>query len=138
MLKYIICDIDGTIAKRVTDRSPYDMTRVSEDEVKQEIKELLLALNQAGIVILYFTGRTELARKDTLEWIRINELPILALHMRQLHDKRQDFMVKRDMFKQLKKQFFTDPLFILDDRDSVVRMWRKLGLTCLQVAPGKF
>jgi hypothetical protein len=27
---------------------------------------------------------------------------------------------------------------VLDDRDQVVTMWRGLGLTCLQVAPGDF
>ena len=27
---------------------------------------------------------------------------------------------------------------VLDDRDSVVAMWRAMGLTCLQVAPGAF
>ena len=26
----------------------------------------------------------------------------------------------------------------LDDRDRVVKMWRKLGLTCLQVNEGNF
>ena len=29
-------------------------------------------------------------------------------------------------------------LFVLDDRSQVVKMWRELGLTCLQVADGNF
>ena len=29
-------------------------------------------------------------------------------------------------------------LVIFEDRASVVKMWRELGLTCLQVAPGEF
>ena len=29
-------------------------------------------------------------------------------------------------------------LFILDDRNGVVEMWRSLGLKCLQVAEGNF
>lgn len=31
-----------------------------------------------------------------------------------------------------------DVRVVLDDRDSVVKMWRSLGLTCLQVALGEF
>jgi hypothetical protein len=31
-----------------------------------------------------------------------------------------------------------DVQFVLDDRDQVVEMWRAMGLTCLQVAPGNF
>jgi uncharacterized protein YcfJ len=31
-----------------------------------------------------------------------------------------------------------DVAFVIDDRDKVVRMWRDLGLTCLQVADGAF
>lgn len=27
---------------------------------------------------------------------------------------------------------------VFDDRDKVVAMWRRQGLTCLQVAPGDF
>ena len=29
-------------------------------------------------------------------------------------------------------------LFVLDDRDSVVAQWRKMGVSCFQVAPGAF
>ena len=27
---------------------------------------------------------------------------------------------------------------VFDDRDKVVNMWREVGLTCMQVAPGNF
>ena len=27
---------------------------------------------------------------------------------------------------------------VFDDRDKVVKMWREIGLTCMQVAPGNF
>lgn len=30
------------------------------------------------------------------------------------------------------------PLYIYDDRQKVVDMWRSKGLTCFQVAPGNF
>ena len=30
------------------------------------------------------------------------------------------------------------PLFAVEDRNSVVKMWRDLGLTCMQVAEGNF
>ena len=35
--------------------------------------------------------------------------------------------------------FHIDDVFlVVDDRQKVVNMWRDLGLTCVQVAPGDF
>jgi len=31
-----------------------------------------------------------------------------------------------------------DVVAVFDDRDKVVNMWREIGLTCMQVAPGNF
>ena len=47
--------------------------------------------------------------------------------------------------EKLKKQMLDESLAtvedifcVFDDRQKVVDMWRSLGLTCLQVAPGDF
>ncbi len=57
--------------------------------------------------------------------------------MRAAHDDRADAVIKREIYdKEIGPRF--DVLCVLDDRDQVVRMWRGLGLVCLQVAPGDF
>lgn len=57
--------------------------------------------------------------------------------MRPEGDKRKDSIVKAELFdKHIKDNYAVD--FVLDDRNQVVKMWRDMGLKCLQVAPGEF
>jgi hypothetical protein len=46
-------------------------------------------------------------------------------------------VVKREIFDRSIRHVW-QVRGVLDDRDQVVRMWRDLGLTCAQVAPGDF
>jgi hypothetical protein len=57
--------------------------------------------------------------------------------MRPAGDMRKDAIVKRELFDRHVRDRY-DVTCILDDRSQVVDMWRSLGLTCLQVAPGEF
>jgi hypothetical protein len=57
--------------------------------------------------------------------------------MRAAGDSRRDSIVKREIFDDRIRQVW-HVKGVLDDRDQVVRMWRDLGLTCVQVAPGDF
>jgi hypothetical protein len=56
--------------------------------------------------------------------------------MRKDKDYRQDYIVKQDILdKHIDK---SKVWVVLDDRDQVVQMWRRNGLTCLQVSDGNF
>lgn len=67
----------------------------------------------------------------------VMEVPYEALYMRGLSDARQDAVIKKEICqREIETRF--EVLCVLDDRNQTVRMWRKLGLTCLQVAPGNF
>ena len=59
------------------------------------------------------------------------------LHMRKKGDMRKDAVIKKEMFEKHVKNNF-NVCFIFDDRQLVVEMWREMGITCLQVAPGDF
>jgi len=59
------------------------------------------------------------------------------LRMRKNGDYTPDDVLKKAWLDEL----FPDKGYILcvfDDRDKVVNMWRREGLTCFQVAPGNF
>ena len=59
------------------------------------------------------------------------------LVMRKTGDYRKDSIVKREMFEEHIEGKY-NVLFVLDDRNQVVDMWRKeLGLTCLQCNYGR-
>lgn len=49
----------------------------------------------------------------------------------------EDSIIKRELFEAHVRDTYA-VRFVLDDRNQVVRMWRSLGLTCLQVADGAF
>ena len=131
----IICDIDGTLA-HMKDRSPYDWSRVYQDEVDPIIKKLLDTIKYKYLIILT-SGRDEVCREETNKWLRENDVPYGMLLMRLEGDIRKDSIVKRELFERYIRDYYNIE-FVLDDRNQVVDMWRSLGLKCLQVQEGDF
>jgi len=60
-----------------------------------------------------------------------------TLFMRPDGDFRADNIVKQEIYDTHIKGKH-DVLFVMDDRQQVVDMWRRNGLTCFQVAEGNF
>lgn len=133
----VLVDIDGTVAL-AAGRSPYDMTRVGEDEPNPAVIAAVRAMHAAGHGIVYCSGRDASARARTEAWLdRHVGVPYLQLHLRAVGDTRKDWMVKREIFeREIRDRYRVVGVF--DDRIQVVRMWRDLGLTVFQVAEGDF
>jgi len=116
-----------------------------------------------GREVYFFSGRNASVRRETIEWLEKHvpitrtrwsysdevrnspdydpDFPISAewhkhLRMRSENDRRPDTVVKLEMMQELG---FTpkDVLCILDDRQSVVDMWRQNGFRVMQVAAWK-
>ena len=141
----MICDIDGTIALMRNEipgrRDPFDWDRVGEDDPNLPIIELLWHLRSRGFRIVFVSGRMEAARFGTVVWLdeHLVDIDLLGfpLFMRADGDFRKDTEVKREIYEQeIEGRYHI--AYVLDDRDSVVAMWRELGLTVLQVAAGNF
>lgn len=130
----IICDIDGTIAIH-TGRSPYDVEKCETDLVNQPISDVLHHF--ANDHVFFVSGREEKYMQHTLTWMRENGLTLGRIYMRQTGDMRSDDIVKQEIYDTHIKGKY-NVRFVLDDRDRVVKMWRRNGLTCLQVAEGDF
>lgn len=137
-MKYILCDIDGTLAKRVTNRSPYDMTRVCEDDLDLAVAETVRAFADRGYKIVIISARDESSRDDTTLWLKRNEIPFEFIFLRLLGDTRPDDEIKKEIYNNILEIMDEPPLLVLDDRDKVVWMWRKLGLKCFQANYGNF
>ncbi len=139
MKPIILCDIDGTIALR-GDREPHDHDSSMEDAVNWPIVRICDALHASGTYdIVLMSGRQEKYRIVTEYWLHTHNLFSyrLDLVMRKTGDERTDAIVKKELFEQhpfLRRRTWA----VLDDRNSVVKMWREIGLTCLQVADGDF
>lgn len=134
----IICDLDGTLAL-FGKENPYDRD-FTKDNLNVKVADILWTYYtqaESGLNIILISGRQDKAREQTEEWLRKYQIPYNALYMRETEDIRKDAIVKEEIYEERIKHKF-NVLFVLDDRDQVVQMWRNLGLTCLQVAPGDF
>lgn len=133
----IILDIDGTLA-HMAGRSPYDPTRYHEDTKDEIIAKIALYYSAHEVTkVLVMSGRDEEYRPETEAWLSAHYIHYDALFMRPQGDKRNDAIVKDELFeKHIAGKYNID--FVLDDRDRVVKMWRAKGLKCLQVADGNF
>jgi predicted kinase len=135
----IICDLDGTVALHEGRRSPYDYARVGEDALNVPVAELVKRYAKDHI-ILYVSGREQFCRPQTEDWLQRYGLPASEpnkLMMRPTGDHRKDFVVKQEIFDTYIRENY-NVQFVLDDRNQVVSMWRRLGLACFQVNEGDF
>lgn len=145
-IKYIICDLDGTIAlidhrrHLVTGEKKYFQKFNSlciHDTPNIPVIELLKNMAFYGYVTIICSGRDETFRKDTVDWLKFNGVAYESLYMRPKNNSDPDNDLKRSwLYSKLPPK--DQILFVLDDRQKVVDMWREEGLTCFQVAPGNF
>lgn len=87
--------------------------------------------------IYLLTGRPHRYYNMTMEWCRRHDIPVKKLLMRPDGDPREDFVIKEDILHQIQAEGHT-VAFVVEDRNSVVSMWRKNGILCLQCAEGDF
>ena len=147
MRKAIIFDIDGTLADvehRVhhvrQDKKNWRAFNdaMSEDVLNPWCAKLIEAMHAQGFAIIFVTGRDENYRDKTIDWMYRHQIHFDRLYMRAAVDFRGDDEVKKEIYLQeIKDQW--EVLFVVDDRLSVVKMWREqLNLVCLQCDWGDF
>lgn len=94
--------------------------------------------------IWIFSGRSDEAREDTITWLTQHtsfdraELEGPIFMMRQAGDYTPDEELKKQWLDRMLLEDRSRLVAVFDDRARVVRMWRKAGITCFQVAPGDF
>lgn len=141
----IIFDIDGTLAdcshrqvhllKEPKDWPAFNAT-MAMDTCNDWCRDLLEAMSWTHSIFLV-TGREECFREETEAWLKNNGISHNGLFMRAVKDYRQDPVIKRELYEQfIKPTHAVD--FIVEDRARVVKMWREIGLVCLQCAEGNF
>lgn len=148
-MKTWICDIDGTVAI-MGDRSPYDWARVGEDLPNIpviRVVEALMVMNNDHVI--FMSGRMEQSRRQTELWLDANvrklfiaahgtsPAPPVELYMRADGDYRPDRVVKRELYEKYVLGKY-NVIGAIDDRTSVVELWRDMGITCLDVAGHDF
>lgn len=140
-MRVYIFDLDGTqadLSHRLhhIQQGRYDhdafMAGIPDDLPIWPVIELARACDaHAGVICT--TGRPENTRASTESWLQRYDSPFRALYMRADGDTRPDHVVKRQMLEAIRADGY-EIIAVIDDRQSVVDMWREEGLTCLQCA----
>lgn len=136
MRKAVIVDIDGTVADN-NGRHPFDWAKVGEDLPINNIISLVLMYAKNGYDIVFVSGRDGCCYDESLQWLKTNVINPEAFFMRKPGDSREDSIIKEEIFwSEIAHKWNVQ--MVIDDRATVVEMWRSLGLTCLQVNDGDF
>jgi len=154
MTDLYIFDIDGTLADgshrvHLIQGEKKDWTEYFAlcrlDAPIWPVINILKTLRRSGAQILFFSGRSDEVRKETVQWLEAylgnawDELMAPGvLTMREAGDYTQDDILKEIWLHRMLDEDRQRLVAVFDDRDRVVAMWRRNGVQCFQVAPGDF
>ena len=146
--KIVIFDLDGTLAlidKRreisTKDNGKMDWVKFFDPDMVDLDDPNTPVITMANLLssqyrIWILSGRSDVTKDATLDWLRKHNVTFDHLQMRP-----QDHLYMPD---NLLKQIWLDSIgkdnvaMVFDDRQQVVDMWRSNGLTTFQVAEGDF
>lgn len=154
-----IFDLDGTLALIHHRRHFVERERGKQDwkafyaacvddVPNRPVIEIMERLRYSSEVWI-FSGRSDEVRQQTVKWLlkhtsfhpdhftgllRNRDI----LRMRSSGDYTPDDVLKKQWLDAMLPEDRERLVAVFDDRDRVVAMWRANGITCLQVAPGKF
>lgn len=150
-----IFDLDGTLAlidhrRHILDRKD-DPRRWREfyalcdkDQPNTSVLATMERLRSSGADVWIFSGRSDEVRDKTVAWLAHHtsfmswDLDGPMLTMREAGDFTADDELKRRWYDGMLLNDRNRLVAVFDDRDRVVAMWRSVGVSCFQVAPGEF
>ena len=146
---WVIFDLDGTLAnieerRKLSTKDNgkmdwdkfFDPENIKLDRPNQSVIMMAQALDAMGYKIAIFSGRSSSTLDATKEWLHEYGIEYNAFKMRPERNFRPDEQLKLEWLNDMDWKDNVEAVF--DDRDKVVNMWREIGLTCMQVAPGNF
>lgn len=145
---FVLCDLDGTLCDirhrlHFVQQEPKDwksfFNALSEDSVREDVRNLVLAAKKDGYEIVFVSGRSDDYRKKTKAWINnafYGDEIATTLLMRRSNDSRPDTEVKKQIYETYFKAQGYPVKYVIDDRPSVIRMWRENGLEVIDVGDG--
>ena len=127
----ILVDIDGTLAHMNSKRGAFEWSKVELDDVDVVVRDMVnLYANDKIVIVL--SGRDGCCHTETSKWLIDNNVKYDRLIMRAPNDMRKDTIVKEEIFwRDIVDNYNVE--LVIDDRPSVCRMWRNIGLKVFQV-----
>jgi len=151
MKNTVIFDLDGTLAiidkrrelsrkfnGKIDFKILHDPSNIHLDEPNEPVIKMAQMFAEDGFNIFIFSGRSDKTMFTTKSWLTHNKVPFhkLVMSPHKTMNFIPDEILKRDMLDT--HADIDDVFLVVDDRQKVVDMWRNLGLTVFQVAPGDF
>lgn len=142
---YVVSDLDSTLAncdhrlQYIQDEGKDWDTFFEECHHDTPIRNNIEILYALGITrtVLILSGRSDVVRGQTEEWLDKWNVRYDALVMRPEGNYRPDIELKRK-WVELLGLTPANTLVVLEDRDSCVEMYRSLGLNTFQVKDGSY
>lgn len=146
----VLVDLDGTLAnidhrlhfiKRKKPRPDFKSFNLAcvNDTPNQWCVDLITSLVNNCLNVLIVTARSKTVEVETRAWLkRVFPFPgadDMLTMLRESNDYTEDSLLKKDWLtaKEAEEPGFKKRiLFVVDDRQRVVDMWRQEGLVCLQ------
>lgn len=148
-METVIFDLDGTLAhidkRREKATKPdgkmdwdvfFAPENIQLDEPNIPVIKMLKALAEDYCIVI-FSGRDDISRDETIEWLNQHGIFPDMIKMRRHGSFVPDDKLKKLWLDDLRKQDYK-VICSFDDRDKVVKMWRDNGVPCFQVSEGNF
>lgn len=139
----ILVDMDATLFLNTNGRPFYgddlEPTDILKDESIPATIEIVKNYQATGKLVIGLSGRTDTKgiRACTIKQCENVGIHLDALVLRPIGSRKRGDVSKKELFEEnIKGKYYVD--FVLDDSTKVVKMYRDLGLTCLQPNEGKF
>lgn len=143
--KIVVCDLDGTLCdiehrRHFVQGENKDwkgfFDNMDKDTVRLDVLAMLDEAMESGQKIIFVSARPEDYRGVTEKWLSDNiDIQYECLIMREENDRRQDTLVKKDIYTKYLSHLDIDT--VIDDRPSVIRMWQGFGLDVVDVGNGE-
>lgn len=140
---WVIFDLCGTLAN-ISHRLPEikegkyfaSMEKIPYDILKTDIYLLHQMALKWGCKIAIVTGRDAQFEPQTRAWLKEHDIHYDEMYMRPEGSNDSDSEIKQKIYSGFFQK--RNVLFVVDDRQQVVDMWRRNGLTCLQCQKGDY
>ena len=149
----VVVDLDGTVAL-ATNRNVHDLSRVLTDEPNRGVAEIVRVLHHHQVFqygsdttnIIFCSGREDVCREDTLAWLNNPDngivhpdIPFRNFHLRMRPSgtsELKDWEIKVNLWRNIQDDY--NIIAMIDDRQQVCSVARRLGYTVAQVDYGDF
>ncbi|WP_067721693.1 OST-HTH/LOTUS domain-containing protein [Nocardia yamanashiensis] len=103
--------------------------RMPDAKVREDERDLVLALAELGYRITYSTMFSAITSADTAGWLAAHEFPAGDLRCRKVDDRSPAVLIKRQHCEAVRREIEPDtPLVFVDDQAHVIKYLRAGGI----------